>query len=694
MNVARNRNISAMGISRIKSTTLTVAAAVFVLLLVSGQAVYSVDGILDEQTIEFTENYDKRLRYSPSTVVIFDREYIENSGALTVAELLQRVVGIHMTRKAYGASSNQYIRGIDSNLLILHNGVENAKLIPELLALPVVDLERVEVVKGSHYPLYAASAVAGTVNLVTSRVKKDSTSVGVRAGTLDTSQVWARRSNTNAMLGYSAYFSHTKTLTSKGVIDADVQSFIDLQAGTSLSLAPRDGFFSSEVSDGRLTLEFGERWTLHQFINHRVFGAGVGLAQALDPTGEEEVTYYSADLRFEDQIGKGDFEARLTYNYVDMSYNNLTAFQPGAFGGALPEGVIQRRYSKIGHDIFAEGLYRITLGRNTLDIGAGVSYAELNNESDIRNYAFVPGTLVPVQLDDFSELSATSPLFGGDASVDKAHLMLRDEFQVTNNLFFNAGGRLDYSSDIGTYLIPRIGLDWVAGEFTNVSLLYGESVQTPSEVVRTSQGAFFAEGDDDLDPEVIQLFELSLDHKFNDSFSVVTNMYRFELKDTIGIVPNPDVPNGNSFVNLDDNENGTGAELVLNWNFSNNGKLTAGFSLVDVNSGDQSIATSPRFEPYIEFDYKTASRINTNIAIVGVTDRKRRINDERAPIDDYTVVNASLTKADLIIPGMNFTLSVQNLFDEDAREDISPNIPFDLPVYPRRVLVGLTYKYH
>jgi len=677
----------------IKSIPYIILAVSYCFALVKYNVAFAIDDILDEQTVEFSENYDKRLRYTPSTVLIYDRDYIEKSGVLTVAELMERVIGIHMTRKPYGASSNQYIRGIDSNLLVLHNGVENAKLIPELLALPVIDLERVEVVKGSHYPLYGASAVAGTINLVTTRVRDNQTRVGVRAGTLDTNQAWALRSDRIDQLGYSAYISHTQTKTTDGIIDADLQSFVDLQAGSNLSLAPRDGFFDSTVTDARLTLEFGSRWVLHQFVNHREFGTGVGMAQTLDPTGEEAVTYYSADLRFEDQVGKGVFEARLTYNFVDMAYNDLTGFPPGAFGGALPDGLIQKRYSKIGHDIFAEGLYRIAFGRNTLDIGAGGSYAELNNESDIRNYAPVPGTLVPMQLDGFVELSDTNPLFGGDTSVDKAHFMLRNEFKVTNNIFFNAGGRIDYSSDIGTHLIPRIGLSWVAGQNTNVGILYGESVQAPSEVVRTSQGAFFAEGDDELKPERIQLLELSMDHRFNNNVSVIANLYTFRLNNTIAIVDNPEVANANSFVNLNDDEKGNGAELLVSWEVNKNAKVSAGFSAVEVNSADESIATSPRFEPYLEFNYLSPSRYNTNIAVIGVADRTRREGDQREKIDDYAVLNLSFRKSDVFTQGMDLNVSVQNLFDEDAREDIGDVIPSDLPVYPRRIVAGVTYRF-
>lgn len=270
-----------------------------------------LEDFIDEDSLRISQGYDKRLRYTLSTALIYDREYIENSGVLTVAELLERVVGIHVSRKAYGFSANGYIRGVDSKLLILHNGVENLKLLPELLSMPVIDLERVEVVKGSHYPLYGASAVVGTVNLVTTRIKEDQTQIGIKLGTLYTTQFWLSKSNQlTSDIGYSGYVSHTQSKTSEGIIQRDVQSFIDELIGTSASFAPDEGSFGTVVSDGRFTLNFGNHWMINTFFTRREFGTGVGLGQSLDPEGQEIANYASTDFRYERGLAGGDLDIR------------------------------------------------------------------------------------------------------------------------------------------------------------------------------------------------------------------------------------------------------------------------------------------------------------------------------------------------------------------------------------------------
>lgn len=667
-------------------------AAILAHLAVGPSMAQDIDDYLDNETLKLSEGYDKRLRYTPSTVIILDREYIRNTGALTVAELLERVVGIHVSRKAYGSSANGYIRGIDSKLLILHNGVENAKLQPELLAMPVIDLERVEVVKGSHYPLYGASAVAGTVNLVTTRVKGNSTRVGVRAGTLDTTQFWISKSNRlTPDIGYSGYFSHTQSTTSEGIIQRDVQTFIDEAIGTNASFAPDEGSFGTVVSDARFTLEWGNYWTMNTFFVRREFGTGVGLGQSLDPEGQEVANYASTDFRYERSLASGDLDVRLTLNYLDVAYEDLFILPPGAAGGQFPDGVIQRRYEKQGEDIFAEGLYRWTVGKHTIDAGVGAGYGRIDNGKDIRNYDLVAGADTPVPLGGFAELSDTNPLFDEDVDNRTAHVMLRNRYAYSSNVSINFGGRLDYKSDLGTFLIPRMGIDWIAGQYTNVGLLYGESVEAPSEVARASQGLFFAQGDSELDPAKIQLLELSVDHQFSSSKLLLLNLYVFRLTDTIAIVRDQSAPNGTSYINSSADEDGVGLDLVFSQKINDSAALTAGFSLVDVQSQDQSIEVGPRFDPYIELNLSPSARTNANFALIGVANRSRREGDTRDQIDDYTILNASFVYTNLAGTGLDLSFSAQNILNADAREDISRLIPDDLPVYPQRLLVGLTY---
>lgn len=646
---------------------------------------------LDPETIALAEGYDKRLRYAPSAVIVFDEQDIERTGALNVAELLERVIGVHLSRKSFGSSADQFVRGLDGNLLVLHNGIEIAKQLPELLTMPLVDLKRVEVVKGSHYPPYGESAAFGTVNLVTKEPADDEIVGGVRGGSLDTRQGWIRVSDIVGQIGYSAYISHLGTTTTEGEIAVDRQTPIDRALGTDASFAPGEGYFDSEVLDARLTLELGRRWTFRQFVNERTMGTGVGLAQALDPFGEERVSRYTSDLRFESPLGDGTLEGRFTYNRTEAEYVDTRLLPPGALGGLFPDGVRQS-YGQSGQQVFGEALYRIVLGRHTIDVGAGARWGKVDNDFDRRNYVFEPGNDIPTPLGETVDFTDTAPLFRDDYSVTERHLIVRDEVRLSNSLSFNVGARLDYATDRGTFLNPRLGLDWVAGQYTNVFLLYGESGSSASEIQQTSNGLFSPLGSEDLDRARTRILELAFDHRFRNGVVLSSNIYTYQQIDSIGVVPDNTVPIGTRFANLDEDETGSGIESRVDWPVNDVLDIAVGAAFQERNSSDLESVGAPSFQPYAEANIGSIAGWHLNVAAIGVVGRDRAADDDRPELDDYTLVNFALTRRDFLLDGVDLSFSAQNLFDADAREDISEAIVFDLPVYPRRFLLGVSYR--
>ena len=83
---------------------------------ISASAISSdLDQIIGADILKFAEGYDKRLHSAPKTVVIMERDRIERSEALYVAELLERVVGIHLIRSLANANADKFVRGISGN---------------------------------------------------------------------------------------------------------------------------------------------------------------------------------------------------------------------------------------------------------------------------------------------------------------------------------------------------------------------------------------------------------------------------------------------------------------------------------------------------------------------------------------------------------------------------------------------------
>ena len=107
-------------------------------------------------------------------VIVIDREEIERSGALDVAELLRYHAGIEVARNGGpGQVTSVFIRGANSNhTLVLIDGVKVnpgtaggaalQNVVPELI-------ERIEIVKGPRSSLYGSEAIGGVINIITRR---------------------------------------------------------------------------------------------------------------------------------------------------------------------------------------------------------------------------------------------------------------------------------------------------------------------------------------------------------------------------------------------------------------------------------------------------------------------------------------------------------------------------------------------
>ena len=107
-------------------------------------------------------------------VVVIDRDEIERSNAVDVAELLRFHAGIEIARNGGpGQVTSAFIRGANSNhTLVLIDGVKVnpgtaggaalQNITPELV-------ERIEIVKGPRSSLYGSEAIGGVINVITRR---------------------------------------------------------------------------------------------------------------------------------------------------------------------------------------------------------------------------------------------------------------------------------------------------------------------------------------------------------------------------------------------------------------------------------------------------------------------------------------------------------------------------------------------
>ncbi|MEO8022218.1 TonB-dependent receptor [Polaromonas sp.] len=144
-------------------------------------------------------------------VTIIDREVIERSGAVGLVDVLARVPGIEITRNGGTASnSSVFVRGGENrHTAVLIDGVrvdaQTTSGGTSWNAIPLAQIERIEIVRGPTSAVYGSDAVAGVIQIFTK------TGQGPFAPAVS--------------MGYGSYHTRRLDFSASGSVDAFDYSF-------------------------------------------------------------------------------------------------------------------------------------------------------------------------------------------------------------------------------------------------------------------------------------------------------------------------------------------------------------------------------------------------------------------------------------------------------------------------------------
>ena len=129
--------------------------------------------LLDDVVVTATRR-PAALEQTLPPVIVIDREAIERSNVLDVAELLRFHAGIDIARNGGpGQLTTAFIRGANGNhTLVLIDGVKVNPATAGGAALQNITpdaVERIEIVKGPRSSLYGSEAIGGVINIITRR---------------------------------------------------------------------------------------------------------------------------------------------------------------------------------------------------------------------------------------------------------------------------------------------------------------------------------------------------------------------------------------------------------------------------------------------------------------------------------------------------------------------------------------------
>ena len=139
----------------------------------------------------------------PNATTVLEGEALEDSLSLSLDDALRYVPGLQVTRQGgRGGRSELYLRGLDPNhVVVLVDGVRlndptnsrGGSFDPTTLAL--LDIERVEIVRGPLSTVYGSDALAGAINVITKKGRggqAPEASVRVRGGRFESGSAVAQ----------------------------------------------------------------------------------------------------------------------------------------------------------------------------------------------------------------------------------------------------------------------------------------------------------------------------------------------------------------------------------------------------------------------------------------------------------------------------------------------------------------------
>ncbi|MGN6691235.1 MAG: TonB-dependent receptor plug domain-containing protein [Sphingopyxis sp.] len=416
----------------------------------------------------------------PASVAVLDKEAIDRSQDIGVAELLLRTPGISMSRNGgYGTSTSLRIRGAESDQTVVV--IDGVKLNDpsstgggfNFANLLTGDITRIEVLRGPQSILWGSQAIGGVVNVVTATPEKPlEGSFDIEGGSRDTVSA---RAAIGGKAGPFAWRVGGQRFTTDGV-----SSYAKAFGGSE-----RDGYRNSNLS-GRAELALADNIRIDlrgTYARGRVEFDGFSADSADYGLSREFVGYAGLNLDLFD----GRFRNRIAYAYTDTNRDN---YNPAR---ARPQS------------FEADGRNRRWEYQGSVDLGDRIKaiFGVENERSQFRSRS--PSASLATPLPAFARGKAEITSLYGQLSVEPIA-----------GLTLNGGVRYDDHNRYGGQTLFAAGGVWRLPTGTVLRASYGEGFKAPS-----LYQLFSEYGNGALDPEEAHGWEAGIEQHLFDRKLVV-----------------------------------------------------------------------------------------------------------------------------------------------------------------------------
>jgi vitamin B12 transporter len=524
-------------------------AAVFISSQLSAQQ--DTTNALEELTVTAAK-YSAKTSETGKVVTVITRQDIEHAGSRDLSQIITELGGVFIngyTNNA-GKEKNIYLRGakVDYTLITVDGiPVYDASGIGsnfDLRYIPVDNVERIEILKGSQSTLYGSDAIAGVINIITRKAgaKPFSAYATAHYGSFDTRRLSAGVNGKNDFFDYNIGYTHFKT---DGFSEAQ-------QPVSSSSVFDKDPFQQNSVQ-ANFGIQAGKQLHLQPFLRYTHNKGGLD-----EDAFQDEIDFsykaknLQAGLKNTLQMGSGQLHALYQFNHTKRSYLD-DSVETGSY-----YKYNQSAYTANEH--FAEAF--VTYPFNAVKLTAGADFRSSGTDftaTQINIYSPV------IDKPAYSSDSVKQHQLGVYAALN----YLKNDFSVEGGARFNHHS--EYGNNFAFNINPSYFIEKRAKLFANVSTGY----KTPS-----LYQLFSIYGNKELEPETsvnleggVQVFTK------NEKSSIRAVYFNRKIKDALAFVSATAYPYA-KYINQD-KQNDHGFELEAKATITDKIQLKALYSYVN-----------------------------------------------------------------------------------------------------------------
>ena len=601
-------------------------------------------------------------RSAPSLTTVISSEEIKEMGAKDLAEVLSKVVGLHVGTRSQHYTKTFFIRGIvseySSQTLFLINGKPvnssvrgNFQMIWG--AYPLSAVEKIEILRGPGSSLYGANALSGVVNIVMKSYGSTSgDGVGYGLGQNNELNLWFDKQF--QLCDSNIYLSYEK-LQSDGVetyVRRDFQTELDerftaMYESGLLSFEPKaisnapyniSNTFQVEnvwlsVDNHFMTSEFG--WQERGDI-----GQGMGALDAIDPIGKLAANrvYLNIDTKPIALNNGLSVKGSLTHIEEKQRIEGVVRMLPiGANLGAFPEGVLAKPEFDESRNIAEMQIFYNQQDISSV-VGLGYQSESVDDVSELKNFDKNLEPL-PSGLTDVSELDdlVNMPL----ASRHIFYGYFETTHSLNSDLDITGGGRYDSYSDFGSVFSPKLSVVWMPTFAATFKMSYGQAYRAPSFMELYSTNNPVVNGNPELKPERIKGLDLSFQYFFSRRSSFQANVFYYEAHDVLESVTMDELPSRSLVKNVG-KYTGVGYEFELSHQFNPTLNIKFSLNFIDTQSryfelNSTKLGMTPAAQSFASLTKNLGSHWQFTAMAEYIGDRQYKTKVGQVELDDFVV---------------------------------------------------------